>query len=277
MQYPIHFKLLRRFWSQIQQGNWSLMLSLLVISVMVNPVKASLLDEIQVYTDDINAAGETGLELHINTTPKGIDAPSYPGELTNNHGFRLTPEFSLGLSPTTELGLYLPTTRANDGNWYLAGAKVRFKWLPIQASEHSGWFAGVNFELGQLKQVFSQSTRAVEVRNIIGWKDEKWLLAVNPILGWDVSPGYVHHSPDLTMAYKISRKVTDQQALGVEYYNGRGRMNDPLAPSLQNNQVFLVLDHEGKPFNFNFGIGKGQTQVSDSWTIKGIIEVPFQP
>ncbi|MFX5907318.1 hypothetical protein ABTE61_19155, partial [Acinetobacter baumannii] len=54
-------------------------------------------DEIQVYTDDINKKGEVGLEVHLNTTPQGRTKPDYPGEITNNHGFRFTPEFSYGL------------------------------------------------------------------------------------------------------------------------------------------------------------------------------------
>ncbi|TMH09602.1 MAG: hypothetical protein E6H68_18115 [Betaproteobacteria bacterium] len=53
---------------------------------------AALSDEIQVYTDDINAPGEFGLELHINTTPKGRRVPDYPGEVVPNHGLRITPE-----------------------------------------------------------------------------------------------------------------------------------------------------------------------------------------
>ena len=36
---------------------------------------AALIDEIQVYTDDINAPGQFGLELHLNTTPKGRSTP----------------------------------------------------------------------------------------------------------------------------------------------------------------------------------------------------------
>ena len=43
--------------------------SLLLLSVC--PARAELQDEIQVYDDAINARGETGLELHLNTTPRG--------------------------------------------------------------------------------------------------------------------------------------------------------------------------------------------------------------
>ena len=54
------------------------------------PASAVLPDEIQVYTGDINAPGEFGLELHLNTTPSGHSQPSYPGEVTTPHGWRAT-------------------------------------------------------------------------------------------------------------------------------------------------------------------------------------------
>jgi hypothetical protein len=165
--------------------------------------------------------------------------------------------------------------RGSDGKLYAAGGKVRLKWLPLQAAESGGFFGGINVELSQVKPQFSQSAKSVEMRNILGWKNGQWLVAVNPIFGWDVSPGYTHHSPEFTLATKVSRSVTDSVALGFEYYNGRGRINDTLASSLQDKTVFLVMDYEGKPFNFNFGLGKGITSASDTWTIKGIVDVPF--
>jgi len=248
---------------------------LILICICSGLVHASLQDEIQVYTDDINAPGEWGVEMHINSTPKGISQPSYSGEIMNHHGVRLTPEISYGLTKTLEAGLYIPLVRGSDGKLYAAGGKVRLKWLPLQAAESGGFFGGINVELSQVKQQFSQSAQSVEMRNILGWKNNQWLVAVNPIFGWDVSPGYTHHSPEFTLATKVARSVTESVALGFEYYNGRGRINDTLASSLQDKTVFLVMDYEGKPFNFNFGVGKGITSASDTWTIKGIVDVPF--
>ena len=49
---------------------------------------AALSDEIQVYTDDINAPREFGLELHVNTTPSGRGIPDYAGEAVPAHGLR---------------------------------------------------------------------------------------------------------------------------------------------------------------------------------------------
>jgi hypothetical protein len=236
---------------------------------------AALPDEIQVYTDDINAPGEKGMEIHINTTPRGVKEGTYPGETVNHLGLRVTPEISLGLTPTTDIGLYLPMVKSHDGKAELAGIKFRFKWLPIQAQENNGFFAGLNFEMGQLKQRYSQSPRSFETRTILGWKNSQWLLAINPTFGWDISSGYTHHSPDSSVGTKVARKVSESVALGVEYYNGRGRMNDQLPGALQEKTTYVVMDYEGKPFNFNFGVGKGRTDVTDAWTIKGIIEAPF--
>lgn len=53
--------------------------------------RAALPDEIQVYTDDINAPGEFGLELHVNTTPQGRRTPEFANEVTPHHGLRVTP------------------------------------------------------------------------------------------------------------------------------------------------------------------------------------------
>ena len=247
-----------------------------ILSLMgVVSAHAGLQDEIQVYTDDINKPGELGLELHVNTTPKGVTTPSYPGEVMNYHGLRVTPEISMGLTKTVDVGLYLPMVRTSEGDYQLAGAKFRIKWLPIQPDENSGWFGGVNLELGQVKPQYSQSLRSAEVRTIAGWKNKDWLLAVNPIFGWDLSSGYTHGSPEFTLATKVARKVSESLAFGVEHYNGRGRLNQVLPSDQQEKSTYLVMDYEGEPFDFNFGIGKGTTAATDTWTVKGIVSYPF--
>lgn len=236
---------------------------------------AELLDEVQVYTDEINTPGEWGLELHLNTTPKGISKPSYPGEIMNHQGFRLTPEISYGLTDTLEAGLYIPMVRASDGQYYSAGTKLRLKWLPVQPKNGSGFFGGVNFELSQNRPQFYDVPQHFEMRNILGWKNEQWLFAMNPIFGWDVPPGLRQHSPEFNLGTKISRSVSDSFALGVEYYNGKGQLNNALPSTLQDKTLYLAIDYEGEPFSFNFGIGKGLTSATDTWTVKSIINVPI--
>ena len=72
-------------------------------------------DEIQVYTDDINAPGEFGLELHTNYVAQGASTPAWPEQKPVRHMWRFTPEFSYGLSPSWELGFYLPMIRDAAG------------------------------------------------------------------------------------------------------------------------------------------------------------------
>ena len=250
-------------------------LILLLLLISSNFVYAALQDEIQVYTDDINSPGEWGVELHINTTPRGLRQTSYVGEVVNHHGLRLTPEVSYALTNSLEFGLYIPVVRTSDANWIVAGSKLRLKWLPLQAQEMGGFFGGVNFELSQVKPQFAQSAKSLEMRSIFGWKDNEWLLAVNPIFGWDMSPGFQHHSPDFTLATKISRSFSQAVAMGFEYYNGRGQLNQRLPSNIQEKMLFGVLDYEGKPFNFNFGIGKAMTKATDPWTLKAVVDLPF--
>ena len=79
----------------------------LTMATAASPCYAALSDEIQVYTDDINVPGRFGLELHVNTTPRGRSVPDYPGEVVPDRGLRITPELSYGLTPSFEAGLYV--------------------------------------------------------------------------------------------------------------------------------------------------------------------------
>ena len=142
----------------------------------------------QVYTDDINKPGEFGLELHVNTTPSGRRTADFPREITPHHGLRITPEFSYGLTRDFEAGLYLPYARDIDRTMHFGGPKLRLKWLPVQTDDSGhGWFAGANLEYAFTSAEFEQSTRNVELRPIIGYRNRDWLIAANPILGWSLN------------------------------------------------------------------------------------------
>jgi len=248
----------------------------IVLSIMsLNLAHGALQDEIQVYTDDINDVGEWGLELHVNTTPKGVSLPTYPGEAMNASGTRVTPEISLGLSPHWEAGLYLPMVKSANGVSELAGIKWRLKWMALKPEEANGWFAGLNSELSQLKYPYSDSSRSFELRTIAGFKDSRWLLATNPVFGWPISPGYAHQSPEFSLGVKVARSVSETSRLGVEYYSGMGQLNATLPTGLQNNTLFLAWDYEGEPFGFNIGVGRGLNAATDSWTVKTILALPI--
>jgi hypothetical protein len=238
---------------------------------------ATVQDEIQVYTDDINKAGEVGLELHTNYTPSGV-GPSYRGEVPANHALRLTPELSYGLSRDWEAGLYLPMILDQNGDFNLAGAKLRLKWLPFQLGEDGvGWYGGANAELSRVGRRYSQSRWQSELRPIIGYKASDWHFAFNPILDWDMSDGFQSAEPTFVPSVKLMKEVAKGIALGAEYYSEMGKIGHILPWNQQDNRLYAVIDYDMQPLVFNFGVGRGLTDASDKWTVKAIIEVPLQP
>jgi len=236
----------------------------------------SISDEIQVYTDDINKPREFGLELHVNTTLSGRGTQSYSGEVPPLHSLRLTPEFSYGLTPTLEAGLYLPGGRDHEGNWFLSGTKLRLKWLPLQPDEaKGGWYAGANLELSSVDRKYSESRYGSELRTIFGYRAAEWLIGINPVFGYDLSRGYRNGGLEFTLGVKAMHDVAPGIAAGVEYYNGFGKLADPLPGSEQDRTLYLAFDVDRKPLVFNIGLGRGLNGATDRWTLKAIVEVPF--
>ena len=249
----------------------------ILLSGVVASAAAALPDEIQVYVDDVRAPGERGLELHVNTTPKGVREPEYLGAVRNHHGLRITPEFSYGTGGDTDIGLYVPTVRDEFGNLYLPGLKLRAKWVPIHGDETTGgWYLGVNGEISNISKKFSESRVSTEVRFIAGYRSETWLIGVNPILTWSLSPGQRESNPELKMAWKVSRSVAQGIALGFEYYAGMGKLRNYLPRDQQDRTFYLTADVNRAPWIFNFGIGRGLTNATDPWTIKAIFSFEFE-
>jgi len=233
-------------------------------------------DEIQVYLDDINDPGKFGLEMHVNTTPSGRATPDYSGEVPPYHSWRVTPEFSYGLGHGLEAGLYVPTVTDADGTFYAGGWKLRLKWVPVKPKEgEAGWFFGANTEWGRLHRSYSESRYDTELRVIMGYHGRDWLVAMNPILSWALSPGYRGGGPDTMYGWKVAHDVTEGVALGFEYYDGVGRLGHELPHEFQEHTLFLALDVDRGPLEFNFGVGRGLTDAADRWTVKAIVEFPL--
>jgi hypothetical protein len=249
------------------------LLACFVLLLAAPAARAVLPDEIQVYTDDINAPGELGLELHVNTTPSGRRTPDFPNEVTPHHGLRVTPEISYGFTRTLEGGLYLPVTRDAEGRVLFGGPKVRLKWLPLRAPEDgAGWFAGLNGEYAWLNRNFETATRSFELRPIIGWRNPDWLVSVNPVLDWALNGPDRRGRPDFSPALKASRTVASGIALGLEYYADLGPIGRPLPHAEQSHTVYAALEWDRGPVPIHFAIGRGLTDATDKWTIKAIFE-----
>ena len=240
---------------------------LLIAVLAASPAWAALPDEIQVYTDDLEAPGERGIELHVNTTPRGRDTPEYPGEVTPHHALRVTPELAVGIARDWDAGLYLPFVRSADGALFSAGWKLRLKWLPLRPPEGgSGAFAGINWELAFVQQRFEEARRSMEIRPIVGYRGERWLASFNPIVETDLAgeaKGVLAFAP----AFKLSRRISHGASLGAEYYAELGRLSHFAPRAEQSHTLYGVVDTE----RINFGIGRGVSGAADRWTVKAIL------
>jgi len=247
---------------------------LLAICMMQVPESLAAPDEIEVYTDDINAPGEFAVESHINYAITGTQTPAYPGQLPSNHVLQIMPEFSYGLTQTLEAGLYAPFAFAPDGNSYFNDFRVRLKYIAPRQSEEK-MFYGVNVEAGAASLRTSQSASVMEIKPIIGYRAEQWLVSFNPNLSIALSNN-VSNQPQFAPALKWAHSVNAGLQAGLEYYGEYGALNNLLPESQLSHTVYAVADVTTQTLDANFGIGHGYVNASDTWVAKAIIGFPFK-
>jgi hypothetical protein len=241
--------------------------AILLSASLFSSARAALPDEIQVYTDDLEEPGARGVELHINTTPRGNRTQQFPGEVVTHHGLRVTSEISWGIAPGWDWGLYLPFVHSGDGSNYFAGPKLRLKWVPLRPAEGSaGMFAGINIEVAFVQRRFEEARRTMEIRPIIGYRNDDWLISFNPIVDMDLR-GEQQRVLVFEPSLKVARNIGGENALGFEYYADFGRLSDFAPTKEQSHNLYLVLDTK----RVNFGVGYGFTGASDRWTVKAIV------
>ena len=153
-----------------------------------SPVHA--VDEIQVYTAEINEVGQFSVQQHLNYTISGLTTPAYPGALIDNHALNGTPEFAYGVTPWLELGLYIPWAVNEQGQFLSNNFKLRTLFVTPDAPKKD-FFYGLNFEFDFPTWPFVPGHFAMEVRPIIGWRNSQWEFIINPIIdfAWGGSSG----------------------------------------------------------------------------------------
>ncbi|MGZ6124907.1 MAG: hypothetical protein ACXWLR_08095 [Myxococcales bacterium] len=189
--------------------------------------------EIQVYDGTADEPGHAGLELHLNHARGGA--------------FNLTFEPSYGILPFWEIGGYLQTS---DGRY--EGAKLRTKFVTPE-----GWHPhlrlGLNAEIARVPN----EGWGGEIRPIVGWEDERILLAVNPNVGFPLSfdPG------------GMAKLKLGPVALGVEYYASLADGEHYLFEAVD----LLAL----RGVEVNAAVGEGLTAASQSLIFKMILGYVF--
>jgi len=230
--------------------------------------------EIQVYDDRMNRPRELSTEVHANVTTAGRRDADYPGEIAPHHMTRLTLEPAFGVTPYWELGAYLQTARAANGELHYAGTKLRSKLLLPRASDAACYF-GVNLELSRIPVKFEPSRWGTELRPIAGWRAGRWLAIVNPILTWSLSGDERNEAPDFEPAAKLEFDTRHGFGLGAEYYAGLGRIDRMPRTAEQEHVLYAVFDLLNRAIEWNLGVGRGLTPATNDWTIKTIVGRAF--
>jgi len=207
---------------------------LALLAVLVaTPALAVDAYEIQIYDGSADAPGQAGLEVHLNS-PKG--GPVH---------FTLEPSF--GITDFWELGGYFQTA---DGKY--EGVKLRSKFVTPESFDPN-FRLGLNFELSRIPN----EGWGGEIRPILAWENDRFLVAVNPIVSFPAAfePG--------AMA-KVKFWV---MGAGLEYY---------WAPADSQQYLYETVDLFGvKDVEVNLALGQGLTSESQSLIFKMILGYAF--
>ena len=249
---------------------------LAALLLLAAPAAASAADEeIQVYMDEMNPRGGYGLDLHLNFVPRGRRANlDYLGQEASDRRFRITPEFSYGLTPNLELGAYLPLMEiGRKGRFEVGGVKGRLKFIP-RHNEDAGFFWGANFELGRVRRNLDLNPWNAEAKGIAGWRHGRATLAANLNFDFVVS-GPAPAPATLELAVKAAYEVKPGFSLGLESYSDLGDTHRLRLDRGGDHHLYVVADKNFGRFDLNFGIGYGYGRPEDRWVVKAILGIPI--
>lgn len=249
----------------------ALLAGMLVFCAMHGAMAAP--DEIQVYTEELDAPGTFGLEQHLNYTLEGQRRPDYPGQMVPHHVVQATPEFSYGLTDALEAGLYVPFALTPSGDTFINGLRARLKYIAPRESD-DGVFHGMNVEIGRESRRVSDSISGLELRPIIGYRGSRWLVSFNPVLTIGLAAG-VSHQPQFEPSLKVTRGLSQGVRGGVEYYGSYGSLMRMPSADQRAHTLYAVADMGASGWDLNFGIGRGFVNAADAWVMKAIVALPL--
>jgi hypothetical protein len=226
-------------------------------------------DEIQVYDAEIADKGKFNLMMHNNFTPNGRKEPDYVGGITPNHSYNSVFEWAYGVTDWFEAGLYMPLfTSYSDSGASFNGYKFRALFVKPHAAEQK-FFYGMNFEFSFNQNQWDARKYTSEIRPIIGLHLKPVDIIVNPIL----DNAYLHglKGLDFAPAGRVAYNINDAWAVAAEQYADFGTLRDFQTRSQQFQETWAVVDHKGKTYSIETGIGFGLTGGADKVTLKFMI------
>lgn len=247
----------------------SLAAACLALAAVALPSRArAQADEIQVYTGGLANPGVFNITLHTNFTPKGGISPAFPGGVTPNHSLNGVPEFALGVTDFLELGLYLPLYSLDRSMGFnLDGFKLR----ALVARPHGDdrkFVYGLGFEYSVNAKRWDPNRFSSEFRPILGWHLNPVDIVVNPIFDTEYDGiKNLDFAPSMRVAYNFK----STWALAAEEYADFGVIRHFASRREQSHQLYGVVDHSGKVWDIEAGVGVGLTNVADKLTLKLIL------
>jgi len=225
-------------------------------------------DEIQVYDAAIADKGKFNLMLHSNFTPDGLKTAGFPGGIVPNHSFNSVLEWAYGVTDWFEAGLYMPLYSFSDSGASFNGYKFRALFVKPHADDQK-FFYGMNFEFSFNQKQWDPRKHTSEIRPIIGWHLKPWDIIVNPIL----DNSYLHglKGLDFAPATRVAYNFNDKWSLAAEEYADYGELRDFQSGNQQFHEAWATVNHSGKTYNVETGIGFGLTSASDKVTLKLMI------
>ena len=222
-------------------------------------------DEIQVYDAAIAEQGKFNLMLHNNFTPSGLKEPAFPGGVVPDKSLNGVAEWAYGVTDWFEAGLYMPLYSFSKDGASFNGFKLRALFVKPKADDHK-FFYGVNFEFSVNAKQWDPRRITSEIRPIVGWHLHPIDIIVNPILDTSYTGGL--KSLDFAPAVRVAYNFSPKWAAAVEEYADYGPLRQFLPAAEQAHQIYGVVNHTGKSFNIEAGVGFGLTSSSDKVTLK---------
>ena len=216
-----------------------------------------------VYGDDLASRGELATELAARWSQT-----SRAGDFGGRTLWQAVGELAYGLSDNLNVGIKVPVTRV-DGSWHGHGAYAEVKYLAPR--EANGFYWGAEIEAGSIKPVGEERAFVLEAFPILGVRAGRLHLIANPGVeyssegedrGWGFSP-----------KAKLSWRLNDKHALGLEYHVDAGKFGDFAPRSKRSEMAYLTWDARIHGQQLRVALGRGATHASDRWAIRIGIEL----
>lgn len=226
--------------------------------------------EIQVYGSETVEPAVTMVELHSNFTFTG-SSDRAPGVLSTHSMLHETLEITHGFTSWFELGAYVFTAVPRNSGWQWVGSHLRPR---VSAPAAWQWPLGasLSLEAGYQRLEYSEDTWTSEIRPVVDLQSGRWYLAFNPVFDHSLKGDGAARGFEFSPNAKVSFDLTEEIALGIEYYGSVGPVADPDPVRQQQHQIVPAIDLNVSPeWEFNFGVCFGLTPGTDHVIAKMIL------